>query len=337
LFKTFTTLGKVAWLQNSTLLTEAAGFPTVPTNWKLPESTFDFGFLKFDDGPADQPAVVETDVVVIGSGCGGGVAAKILAEAGHRVLVVDKGYHFDASQLPMTQTTGPYHMYENHGIMSSVDGSLNLVAGSCWGGGGTINWSVSLQTQGFVRHEWADKHGLPFFETAKYQACLDRVCKFMGVIEGDQVKQTHRGKVLLEGSRKLGWPAAVCPQNTGGGEHWCGHCHLGCGSGEKQSPVVCWLPAAAKYGAKFVEGLAVEEILWDEKYEETGERTAVGIRGVWTSRDAAGGVSGPEEERTKREVLVKAKKVIVSAGTLNSPLVLMKSGLTVGDLVLAGV
>ncbi|KAK0623573.1 hypothetical protein B0T14DRAFT_427954 [Immersiella caudata] len=328
LFKTFTTLGKLVWLQNSTLLTEAAGFPAVPTNWKLPESTFDFDFLKFDGGSADQPAVVETDVVIIGSGCGGGVAAKVLAEAGHRVLVVDKGYHFDASQLPMTQATGPYHMYENHGVLSSVDSSLNLVAGSCWGGGGSINWSVSLQTQGFVRHEWAEEHGLPFFETAEYQACLDRVFECMGVVEGEKVKQTHRGKVLLEGSRKLGWPAAVCPQNNGGGEHWCGYCHLGCGSGEKQGPAVCWLPAAAKKGAKFVEGLAVDKIVWNEKYDETGEKKAVGIRGAWTSRGAAGGASGPTEERTKRQVVVKAKKVIVSAGTLNSPLLLMKSGLT---------
>ncbi|KAK0646626.1 long-chain fatty alcohol dehydrogenase [Cercophora newfieldiana] len=326
LFKTFTTLGKINWVQNSELLAQATGFPAVPVNWKLPEDIFEFEFMKWERG--DEPVVVETDVVIVGSGCGGGVVAKVLAEAGHRVLVVEKGYHFDASQLPMSQAAGSFHMFESNGVLSSVDGSLNLVAGSTWGGGGSINWSVSLQTQGFVRKEWAEEHGLPFFETAEYQASLDRVCEFMGVVEGEKVRQTHRGRMLLEGSRRLGWPAAVCPQNSGGGEHWCGHCHLGCGSGEKQGPAVCWLPAAAAKGAKFVEGLAVDGIVWDEKLTANGENKAVGIRGTWTSRDAAGGVIGPDEERIKRQVVVKAKKVIVSAGSLNSPLVLMKSGLT---------
>lgn len=336
LFKTFTTLGKVIWLQNSTIFAEAAGFPIVPSNWKAAESTFDFDFLQFvpeldghNDSFSSEPAVLDTDVVIIGSGCGGGVAAKTLADAGHRVLVVDKGYHFAASQLPMTQAAGAFYLFEGNGVVSSIDGSLNLAAGSCWGGGGSVNWNVSLQTQGFVRSEWAAEHGLPFFETAEYQASLDRVCEFMGVIEGDEVRQTHRGKMLLEGCRKLGWPAAVCPQNTGGAEHWCGYCHLGCGSAEKQGPAVSWLPAAASKGAKFVEGLAVDEILWEENTTPAGEKRAVGVRGTWTSRDAAGCVSGPAEERTTRQVVINAKKVIVSGGSLNSPVLLMKSGLSV--------
>ncbi|KAK1751867.1 long chain fatty alcohol oxidase [Echria macrotheca] len=331
LYKTFTSLAKVTWLQTA-VYAEAAGFPAVPTNWKPVESAFEFDFLQFSATTSDdEPAVVETDVVIVGSGCGGGVAAKVLAEAGHRVLVVDKGYYFPPSQLPMTADGGAFHLLENNGLISSVDSSVNVVGGSCWGGGGTVNWSVSLHTQGFVRKEWAEEHGLPFFESAEYQDCLDRVCDFMGVIRGDQVRQTHRGKMLLEGSRRLGWPAEVCPQNTGGKEHWCGHCHLGCGAGEKQGPAVSWLPHAARNGAKFAEGFAVDHILWDET-DTSGDKVATGIRGTWTSRDSSGATIG--SDRTTRQVIVKAKKVIVSAGTLNSPLVLMKSGLTVGALPL---
>ena len=224
----------------------------------------------------------------------------------------------------MPQEQGAYHLFENKGIVNSVDNSINIAAGSCWGGGGSVNWSVCLQTQGYVRREWAEEHGLPFFETAEYQACLDRVCEFMGASEVG-VKQSHRGQVLLDGARKLGWDAKVCPQNSGGQEHACGHCHLGCGSGEKQGPAVSWLPGAARNGARFMEGFAVEKILFDG---ETG-RKAVGVVGGWTSRDGEGSVVGPLGERTRRRVVVNAKRVIVSAGTLNSPLVLIKSGLKV--------
>jgi len=87
-----------------------------------------------------------------------------------------------------------------------------------------------------------------------------------------------------------------------------------------------WLPDAAKSGAKFMEGFKVENVIFDES---SGTKTAVGVRGTWTSRDAQGGVGGPRSGRTVREVIVKAKKVILSCGTLWSPLVLLKSGLTV--------
>ncbi len=53
--------------------------------------------------------------------------------------------------------------------------------------------------------------------------------------------------------------------------------------------------------------------------------------GTWTSRDAEGNTGGPLDARTTREVVIKAKRVIVSTGTLNSPLLLRRSGLTVSD------
>lgn len=224
----------------------------------------------------------------------------------------------------MTPQAGQYHLFENGGLVPTADGSVAVVAGSCWGGGGTVNWSVSLQTQGYVRREWAERHGLPLFETAGYQAALDRVCEGMGVVRGEKVPQPKKGEVLLEGARRLGWRAEVAPQNTGGGGHWCGSCHLGCGSGEKQGPAVHWLPKAGRAGARFMEGVAVEEVLWDDG-EGGGEKRAVGVRGTWTS----GNVEAAGEERVTREVVVRAKKVIVAAGTLNSPLVLMRSGLKV--------
>jgi choline dehydrogenase-like flavoprotein len=196
---------------------------------------------------------------------------------------------------------------------------VSVVAGQAWGGGGTVNWSASLQTQGYVRKEWAEQ-GLPFFTSAEFQTSLDRVCDRMGV-SADYVKQNYTNRVLLEGARKLGWTNKPVPQNTGGKQHYCGHCTLGCGSCEKQGPVVTFLPDAARAGAKFIEGFSAQEILFEMK---NGKRTAVGVKGVWVSRDVNGGVAGPST--TKREVIIRAKRVIVSAGTMQSPLLLLRSG-----------
>ncbi|KAI0008506.1 GMC oxidoreductase-domain-containing protein [Xylariaceae sp. FL0662B] len=184
---------------------------------------------------------------------------------------------------------------------------------------GTVNWSVRLQTQDFVRREWASK-GLSFFDTPSYQKSLDRVCEFMGV-NTTQIRHNHGNTVLLEGAKKLGWKAQLCPQNTRGAEHCCGHCGYGCRSAEKQGPAASWLPAAGKAGARFIEGLDVSEILFDDRVA----KQATGVIGTWTARDADGNVHTPREQRQQRRIYVEAKEVIVACGTLNTPLLLQRS------------
>jgi len=147
----------------------------------------------------------------------------------------------------------------------------------------------------------------------------------MGV-SADHIRHNHANKALLEGSRKLGYHVKAVPQNTGGTEHYCGSCTLGCATGGKQGPVMTWLPDAAKAGAKFVEGFKVEKVLFDES---SGTKVATGVRGTWTSRSSQGATDGPLSECVVRQVIIKAKRVIVSCGTMWSPIVLLNSGLTV--------
>ncbi|KAH6985373.1 long chain fatty alcohol oxidase [Ilyonectria destructans] len=320
LSKAITALALKGMYQSSSLFLQLSGWTDVPENHE-PADGYDFKFKQFDAGP--HPEVVETDVVIVGSGCGGAVCAKVLAEAGHRVVVVEKSYYFPPSQLPMPQEAACQYLFENGGLFSSDDASVNVVTGSCWGGGGTINWSVSLQTQGYVRKEWAEEKGLLFFTSARFQDALDRVCDFMGVGTEHNV-DNKRARFLMDGSRKLGWHASPAPQNTGREEHDCGRCHLGCATMGKKGPVASWLPAAAEAGVEFIEGLNVDKVLFDET---GGSKSAIGISGKWISRDADGGVSGPKDKRVTRDIIVRAKKVIVSAGTLISPLILMRSGL----------
>jgi choline dehydrogenase-like flavoprotein len=321
-----TFIGKNTWLKTSPTFHKVSGFPKVPNHYK-PGQHSQYEFIKFPAG--EGPEVIETDVVIVGSGCGGAVCAKNLAEAGHRVLVVEKSYYYPPSQLPMSEVEGGVHLFDNGGAEQTDDASMTIIAGSTWGGGGTVNWSASLQTQGFVRKEWAQDRGLTFFETAEFQTCLDRVCHRMGV-SAEHIRHNHGNEAILEGSRKLGYHAKAVPQNTGGTEHYCGHCTLGCGAAQKQGPVQSWLPDAAKAGATFVEGFKVDHIMFDES---SGNKRATGVKGVWTSRNSRNGVDGPISDRTVREVIVKAKKVIVSCGTLWSPVVLMNSGLKVSAIL----
>ncbi|KAJ9195958.1 CAZyme family AA3 [Paecilomyces variotii] len=317
LYRMLTSIFKKTWVASSPTLSPVLGFPRVPVNGK-PAESFPYEFLQFP--PGDTPQTVETDVVIIGSGCGGGVAAKNLAEAGHRVIVVDKSYHYSTKYFPMGQAEGFTHMLENSGATVSDDGSIAVIAGSTWGGGGTINWSASLQTQGFVRQEWAS-NGLPFFTSMEFQKSLDRVCDRMGVCS-DRTPHNRSNTTILDGARKLGYSAKAVPQNTGNQEHYCGHCMLGCASNVKQGPAVSFLVDAANAGATFMEGFRADRVLFTDV---DGEKVASGVEGTWTSRDSYLGVN--QKDAVKCKVIIKAKRVIVSCGTLNSPLLLQRSGI----------
>jgi choline dehydrogenase-like flavoprotein len=106
--------------------------------------------------------------------------------------------------------------------------------------------------------------------------------------------------------------AQIVPQNTGSKRHFCGSCSYGCASTTKQGPVNNWFPDAAAHGAEFIEGCLVDEITF------SNDQTATGVKAIWTSRD----------RQTTRNLTITAKRVVVAAGTLCSPLVLLRSGLT---------
>ncbi|RYC79171.1 hypothetical protein BFJ63_vAg17952 [Fusarium oxysporum f. sp. narcissi] len=312
LFKQLTTIAKHTYVRTSSLFSLVSGFPSAPSGWYSTES-FPFDFKQL--GPSREPVYLETDAIVVGSGCGAGVVARNIATAGHRVMVVDKSYHLPTFLLPLDHSEAFSHLFEQSGLLVSEDGSITVTSGSCFGGGGTVNYSASLQTQNTVREEWADKRGLTFFKSSEFQTCLDNVCKQMGVSD-EYIRHNQGNSVLLEGGRKLGFTAKAVPQNTAGSEHYYGHCSLGCWRGEKQGPVNGWFPDAAKCGAEFREGFKVDRVLLSKR---SGRQIAYGVTGTWIPRGCG--------DELAKAVTIKAKRVIISAGSLCSPIILKNSGL----------
>lgn len=109
-----TMLVRQNWIMTSPTLPQVLGFPRIPTNFKLGRD-FEYEFIQFPPGTGAD--IIETDVVVVGSGCGAGVCAKNLAEAGQRVIVAEKSYYWPPEHLPMTETEGWGHLYMNGGMI----------------------------------------------------------------------------------------------------------------------------------------------------------------------------------------------------------------------------
>jgi choline dehydrogenase-like flavoprotein len=315
IYRSMSGLARQTWLTTSPSLPKMLDFPATPKHVERNPS-FDFKFHDFTD--ASTSTTLSADVVIVGSGCGAGVVASHLSRSGLKCLVLEKSYHFPSTHFPMSSGDSGEHLMENGGMVVSDDGAMGILAGSTFGGGGTINWSASLQPPHAVRQEWASD-GLPHFLGAEFQACLDTICERMGVAKTTdpealgKIEHNFANQTLLEGCRRIGMPVQIVPQNTASKRHFCGYCTYGCAGATKQGPANCWFPEAAAHGADFIEGCWVEEVL----FADSSKQKATGVKATWTSRD----------RQTTRQLTISAPRVVISSGTLQSPLILQRSGL----------
>src|SRR2546423_6958378 len=86
LYRSLSGLARQTWLSLTPTLPKVVGFPAVPVHGTRSDS-FEFNFIQLPSAADGDIASLETDVVIVGSGCGAGVCAYNLASSGRRVLV----------------------------------------------------------------------------------------------------------------------------------------------------------------------------------------------------------------------------------------------------------
>ncbi|XWX04151.1 GMC family oxidoreductase [Aggregatilineales bacterium SYSU G02658] len=248
------------------------------------------------------------DVLVIGSGAGGGVAAAELAAAGFDVLIVEKGDYYPDAELTGDEVKSTQTLFDKRGALSTKDTTMMILAGSTLGGGTTVNWSGSLRTPENVLQEWARDYGFEGAVTPEYQASMDAVSRRVNV-NTDECALNPNTALLVKGAEALSYPVEVIPRNVKGCED-CGYCGYGCSFGAKQGTLRTFLPDAVAHGARIVVRAEVRHIT-----HEHG--TATGAVLDVTDRQGS-----------THRVTVKAKAVVMAAGTINTPAILRRSGLT---------
>ncbi|HEV3455125.1 MAG TPA: GMC family oxidoreductase N-terminal domain-containing protein [Thermoanaerobaculia bacterium] len=263
--------------------------------------------------PIAAPAALEADVCVIGSGAGGCVAAAELAAAGRRVVVLEAGGGPQAPDFDQVEINATRTLFLDGGVAATRDLGIAIMAGATLGGGTTVNWQTSLALPAAVREEWAELSGCAFFAEESFSRSLDAVVQRLGA-DTPQGAVNANNAVLRNGCRELGWRWQQVARNARGcDERQCGYCIFGCRHGGKQTAATTFLvDAQARGDTRILTGCRALRVLW------SGGR----VRGVEAVAMPAAGAAGAAVA-----VEVRAPTVVVAAGSLCSPALLLRSGL----------
>jgi choline dehydrogenase-like flavoprotein len=243
------------------------------------------------------------DVVIVGSGAGGAVAAKALAEAGLKVMVLEEGEHFDRRDFTGPPPERLRRFYRGNGLTFTIGvPTISLPIGRGIGGSTLINSGTCFRTPDFVLDAWGiDRDEMaPLFE--EVESILN-----VGPVGADIMGPN--GEVMERGRRELGYSGGPIRRNARGC-HGSGVCAFGCPLDAKLGMHVSYLPLAARAGARIVSGCRVDGLV-----VEAGH--AVGVRGSIVDPD-----SGAVQRDARFEV--RAKRVVLAAGAVYTPSLLLR-------------
>ena len=104
------------------------------------------GWRHVDAATLAESTQVEVDVVIVGSGAGGGVTAEILANSGLTVAIVEEGPLRTTADFHMRESEAYPALYQESAARKTADKAINILQGRCVGGSTTVNCTSSFRT-----------------------------------------------------------------------------------------------------------------------------------------------------------------------------------------------
>ncbi len=241
------------------------------------------------------------EVAVIGSGSGGGVAANVLNKK-YEVGLFEKGSYGNGETN--NETFGYHNFYDTNAIQQTRGYKVLLLAGMGIGGGTSVNWTTSLRTPDKILDEWDSLTGQNnYFNSSEFKSSMDYVCKELNVdVENNRIPQKE--EKLAEGLELNDLSYKIIPRNTSNAD--------------------CTESGFSTFG-RYDESINSTNKVWfsEDKFEPENVFSDTNIRSLDISNGKATHIN-VENNGVLHKVAVD--KVILAAGSLNTPKILLDSG-----------
>ena len=251
--------------------------------------------------------VLEADVIIIGTGAGGGTTAEILANAGLKVLMLEEGPLKSSDDFRMDEREAYRDLYQESAGRMSKDGAMSILQGRCVGGTTVITWTSSFRTPEPTLQHWASEFGVQGMSKDEMAPWFEKMEQRLNVAPW-QVPANPNNAVLSRGATSLGIDWKVIPRNVSA--CWnLGYCGTGCPTNAKQSMLVTTIPAALQQGSELVYSARAERLIMEGRKVLGVEITAL----------------NDDYQPSGSRLVAKAPHVIMACGAINGPALLLRS------------
>ena len=254
---------------------------------------------KIEQKITDVPESIE--VAVIGSGSGGGVAAHLLNEK-YEVGIFEKGNY--ANGETNNETFGYHNFYETYAMQQTRGYKVLLLAGSGVGGGTSINWTTSLRTPNNILNEWDSLTGQNnYFNSSNFKSSMDFICQQLNVSEANN-RIPQKETKLAEGLSQNDISYKIIPRNTSNDQCFeSGFSTFGHSDESINSSYKTWFP--------------------EDKFNSQNVYSNTSVKHLTISNSRATHISVEKNGKVQQ---IAVDKVVLAAGSLNTPKILLNSG-----------
>jgi choline dehydrogenase-like flavoprotein len=260
------------------------------------------------DGPIHEQA----DVVVVGSGPCGAVAAYELAAAGHDVILLEEGPPFTVRDLELDGNLSMTRTMREGGLRMTRGTIMPTMQAIALGGGSLVNSAICVRPPDSVFDRWATLFDLERTDRAHLDPHYDAISEFLGIAPTPDAVQGQRNLLFRDACNAMGLSSEPIERNVKGCRG-SGECFTGCRSRAKQSMDVSYIPAALRAGARVLTSVQVQQI------RHSGRR----VTGV--SGQVIAPFSGGSGRGRSHRFRIDAKAVVLAAGCTATPVLLKHS------------
>jgi enediyne biosynthesis protein E9 len=263
------------------------------------------------NGESSNGAVERTDVLVVGSGFGGAIAAYHLAAGGAKVTVLERGPWLEGKDFDHDYLLGKSYTR----IFDFVAGDgMSLLGGNCVGGGSVVYFAALPRAPRFI-FERRGSIGRRMWPSAIDRDALDpwydRVAEALPSRTQDWNDVSYPGGLWAAACNHAGHTANPVP--VGIDTTKCTNCNwmmAGCKFDAKRSLLFNYLPAAISHGAQI---RPLHEVQYLTRTADGGYQVHYNV------------IDDEDYRVTTGSGVIEAKIVILGAGAGATPVILQRS------------
>ncbi len=248
------------------------------------------------------------DIVIIGTGAGGGTLGAYLAERGWNVVMVEKGGFFRAEDFTQREEDAMGDFNGRRGLDSTADNAVFLNYAEAVGGCTVHYWGDSFRTPHDRLERWRQQTGIDWFSPDVLDPHWDIIEKELGIHIAGPELFNENNRLVQQGCEALGVDGHAVPTARVDCIA-CGWTQFGCAYNRKSSQLITTIPRISKTGGRIISDARVEHII-------VQDGKAVGVEGSLLER---------KTDVPRARFRVDAPVVVVAGGAIGSADLLLRN------------